>query len=224
MKKKILLSLALALAVGFLAKGVLADDNNGGSGDSNNQKNVYFQNNSKDNNGSEDVNKDKKDSNSENDSGDIGEDGASGAENNLNSTLSNSPQNSVQVKEADSSTINTYADLVTLLNQYQTAIDTINSTAGVPASNLSSAEQQLLQTLSNKDSFVLGRSKARLSEVSSHIKDLVSLLTPLGNQTITESYGLKSLLLSTVNEIAGNINDSSSLHDMGDKVLEAETD
>ncbi len=225
MKKNILLSLALILAIVFFTKFALADDQKGGE-DSNKNSSVLFQNDSKDNKSSEDVNKDGQDSQGESESEDIGEDGASSSEDSLNSVITNLPdlKNTVQVKEADSSTINTYADLVTLLNQYQTAIDTINSTTGVTTSNLSPAEQQLLQTLSKKDSFELGRSKTRLTEVSTHIKDLISLLTPLGSQTITENYGLKSLLLSTVNEIAGNINDSASLHDQADQVLEAETD
>ncbi len=225
MKKNILLSLALILAIVFFTKFALADDQKGGE-DSNKNSSVLFQNDSKDNKSSEDVNKDGQDSQGESESEDIGEDGASSSEDSLNSVITNLPdlKNTVQVKEADSSTINTYADLVTLLNQYQTAIDTINSTTGVTTSNLSPAEQQLLQTLSKKDSFELGRSKTRLAEVSAHIKDLIALLSPLGTQTITENYGLKSILLSTVNEIAGNINDSASLHDQADKVLEAETD
>ncbi len=226
MKKKILLSLALVFAVGFLAQVTLANDNKSAGEDSNNQKKIYFQNNSGDKNNSENINKDSRDSNSEKNSEDVGEDGATPNENNLNSLISKLPdsQNTVQVKEADSSAINTYADLVNLLNKYQTAVDSISNSSGVSTSNLSPAEQALLQALAKKDSFVLSRSKARLDEVSSHIKDLIVLLTPLGNQTITENYGLKSLLLSTVNEIAGNINESSSLHDQGDKVLEAETD
>lgn len=226
MKKNILLSLALILAIGFFTKFALADDQKGGEDSNKNSTSVLFQNDSRDNKSSEDVNKDGGDSQGESESEDIGEDGASSSEDSLNSVITNLPdlQNTVQVKEADSSTINTYADLVNLLNQYQTAIDTINSTAGVTASNLSPAEQQLLQSLSSKDSFVLSRSKTRLSEVSAHIKDLIALLSPLGTQTITENYGLKSILLSTVNEIAGNINDSASLHDQADKVLEAETD
>ena len=67
------------------------------------------------------------------------------------------------------------------------------------------------------------RLTARASDLSSQIKDLVDVLTPLGSTTITTSFNLKNLIVSQLKDFAGAINDLNTLGDTSVDIIDQET-
>ena len=150
------------------------------------------------------------------------------AEVSLHDHVSKAPDSKVAVTLPDvsSTTITTYADVISVLNQYQNAIKTINTNGtlgSIASSTLSTQEQTLLRKLMNKYTGDFNRLNARANDLSSQIKDIIDVLTPLGTTTITSSLNLKNLILSQLKDFAGAINDLKDLGDTSVDIIEQET-
>lgn len=150
------------------------------------------------------------------------------AEISLHDHVSKAPDSKVAVTLPDvsSTTITTYADVISVLNQYQNAIKTINTNGtlgSIASSTLSTQEQTLLRKLMNKYTGDFNRLNARANDLSSQIKDIIDVLTPLGTTTITSSLNLKNLILSQLKDFAGAINDLKDLGDTSVDIIEQET-
>ena len=131
----------------------------------------------------------------------------------------------VNLPVVSSTTINTYADVVSILTQYKTAINTITAsgTLSNASSTLSTQEQAVLGKLMHKHDGEFNRLTARASDLSSQIKDLIDVLTPLGSTTITTSFNLKNLIVSQLKDFAGAINDLNTLGNTSVDIIDQET-
>lgn len=131
----------------------------------------------------------------------------------------------VNLPIVSSATISTYADIVSILTQYQSVINTITASGTLrnSSSTLSVQEQAVLGKLMHKHNGVFNRLSARASDLSSQIKDLVNVLTPLGSTTITSSFNLKDLIISQLKDFAGAINDLSTLGNTSVDIIDQET-
>jgi hypothetical protein len=128
--------------------------------------------------------------------------------------------------DLSSTTITTYADVVSILNQYQNAIKTITTSGTLgttTTSTLSVQEQTVLGKLVHKHIDDFNRLNARAGELSSQIQDLIDALTPLGSTTITSSFNLKNLLISQIKDFTGAINDLKDLNHTQLDILDQET-
>ena len=145
----------------------------------------------------------------------------------LHNHVSNTPDIKVAITlpEVSSTTINTYADVVSILTQYQNAIKAITTsgTLSDASSTLSVQEQAILSKLMHKHNDDFNHLKARASDLSSQIKDLIDVLAPLGSTTITSSFNLKNLILSQLKDFAGAINDLKDLGDSSVDIIDQET-
>lgn len=132
----------------------------------------------------------------------------------------------VTVPVVDATKINTYADVVISLNQYKDAVNQINSTsnvADVASSTLSAAEKAILVKLTIKNSFELSRTSVRANEVVNQINDLITVLTPLGTQTISTELNLKNLLVAQLYDFSSTINSLTTLADTSSSIIDEET-
>ena len=131
----------------------------------------------------------------------------------------------VIIPEVSSTTIITYADVVSILTQYQNAIKTItiSGTLGDASSTLSVQEKAILSKLMNKHTDNFDRLKARANDLSLQIKDLIDVLTPLGSTTINSSFNLKGLILSQLKDFRNAINDLKDLGDSSVDIIDQET-
>lgn len=159
------------------------------------------------------------------DEGDEGEDDAT--EMSLHNHVSNIPDIKVAVTlpVVSSTTINTYADAVSILTQYQNAIKAITTsgTLADASSTLSVQERAILTKLMHKHNDDFSRLSARANELSAQIKDLTDVLSPLGSTTITSSFNLKNLILSQLKDFASAINDLKDLGDTSVDIIDQET-
>ncbi len=149
-------------------------------------------------------------------------------ENSLHDHLSHIPdiKGSVSISEVDATKINTYADVVTALNQYRDIILQIKSKGSiteVASSTLTAQEKIILSKLTAKHSFELSRTTVRANELLAQIKDLTDVLTPLGVQTISAELNFKNLLISQLNDFASTINSLTDLVDTTSTILDEET-
>lgn len=132
----------------------------------------------------------------------------------------------VTVPQVDTTKVNTYADIVTLLNQYRDAINQIKAKGNVvdfASSTLSTQEKAILLKIVSKHSFELSRTNVRANELLAQIKDLTDVLTPLGTQVISTEFNLKKLLISQLNDFTSTINSLTDLVDTTSTIFDEET-
>lgn len=159
---------------------------------------------------------------------DSDEDGQTNGEHDIYSFLQMDNQSvpSVNLPEVNAASINTYADVVTVLKSYDVALSQISSSAGVDTSNsnLSVTEKALLDSLVNKHKNQFNRLDSRILEVQSQIKQLEDLLLPLGTQPISSLYNIKDLLVGELSNYRDMINGISEFDSLNLQTLESETD
>lgn len=227
MKKHILLIPATILSIGFVTTLAFAEEreanqqhNKDTSTLHQDQENSQFQRGNRDN-GQRMKNNDEQENEQEGDQGEIDNEGLHQEESGLRDELGKLPdiKLALSLREVNASTTVTYADVISLLTEYNKALDTLTSPLTLGSTTLSTQEQQLFNSLKTKNAFELGRTSARVTELRSQINDLLSLLTPLGTQTISDVGGLKKVLLSAVNDIRGAILDATDLHDKSNDIL-----
>lgn len=132
----------------------------------------------------------------------------------------------VSVPQVDVTKVNTYADIVVLLNQYRDIINQIKgkgSIVDLASSTLSIQEKSLFSKIASKHSFLLSRTNVRADELLAQIKDLVDVLTPLGTQAISTELNLKNLLVSQLHDFALTINSLTDLVDTTSTIFDEET-
>lgn len=132
----------------------------------------------------------------------------------------------VNLPVIDSTKLVTYADIVTVLNQYKDAVTKIQSqenVTNVASSSLSAQEKAILAKLSNKHSNEFNRTSARTNEILSQIKDLTDVLTPLGTTAISTELNLKGLLVLQLNDFSSMINSLTNLVDTTTNIIDEET-
>lgn len=145
----------------------------------------------------------------------------------LHDHVSNAPDIKIAVTlpEISSTTVSTYADVVSVLTQYQNTIKTITTSGTLvdASSTLTIQEQAILSKLMRKHTDSFDYLKARANDLSLQIKDLIDVLTPLGTTTISPSFNLKNLILSQLKDFRGAINDLKDLGDTSVDIIEQET-
>lgn len=131
----------------------------------------------------------------------------------------------VVLPEVNSTTTSTYADVVSVLMQYQNAIKLITAKATLSdvSSSLSVQERAVLGKLLHKHGNDFNLLTSRSDDLSLQIKDLIEALTPLGSATITTSFNVKSLIISQLKDFAGAINDLKDLGDTNVDIINQET-
>lgn len=132
----------------------------------------------------------------------------------------------VNLPTVDATKLTTYADIVTVLNQYRDAVNQIKSNEDVTtlaSSTLSAQEKAILLKLSTKHSNEFTRVSARTNEILSQIKDLTDMLTPLGTETITTEFHLNDLLVSQLNDFSSMIHSLTNLVDTTTNIIDEET-
>ncbi len=132
----------------------------------------------------------------------------------------------VVVPQVDVTKVNTYADIITLLNQYRDTINQIKNKGNMTdfaSSTLSTQEKLILSKITSKHSFELSRTTVRANELLAQIKDLTDVLTPLSTHTISTELNLKNLLISQLNDFTSTINSLTDLVDTASTILDEET-
>ena len=132
----------------------------------------------------------------------------------------------IVVTQVDVTKVNTYADIVTLLNQYRDTINQIKNKgnmADFASSTLSTQEKLILSKITSKHSFELSRTTVRANELLAQIKDLTDVLIPLGTQTISAELNLKNLFISQLNDFTSTINSLTDLADTTSTIFDEET-
>lgn len=132
----------------------------------------------------------------------------------------------VTVPQVDVTKVNTYADIVTILNQDRDIINQVKdkgNTTDFASSTLSTQEKNILSKISSKHSFEISRTNVRADELLSQIKDLTDILAPLGTQTIVTDFNLKNLLISQLNDFSSSINSLTDLVDTTSVIFDEET-
>lgn len=135
-------------------------------------------------------------------------------------------KSSIVIPTVDATKINTYADVVAALVQYQNVVMNIKSQSSVldvASSSLSVQERAILLKFMNKDSFELSRTNARADEVLRQIKELIDILGPLGTQPISTEFNIKNLLLSQLQDLSSTIGDLADLADETVNIIDEET-
>lgn len=155
------------------------------------------------------------------------EDGQSNEEHDVFSLLASDHEKSqtVKVSEVDEKTLLTYADVVNVIKNYEDVVSKISTNAGVDTSvsSLTAGEKTLLDSLLGKHRSKFDRFNNRLTEVSTQLKQLENLLSPLGTQSISSMYGIKGLLVSELNNFKDIINGISEFDDLNLQILQEET-
>ncbi len=129
--------------------------------------------------------------------------------------------NQEDVSDVNPDTLQTYSDVVTLLKEFQSYLATIKTTlagdlqAGV---TLNDNEKKLFDKLTNKHQNVFASANQRIDELNGVIQDLIDTLTPLADQPISETLGLKQLLLRELGDLREQ---AKGLKDLGGLDLEA---
>ncbi len=132
----------------------------------------------------------------------------------------------ITVPQIDVTKVNTYADIVTILNQYRDTINQIKDKGNVidiASSTLSTQEKAILSKISSKHSFEFSRTNVRADELLAQIKDLTDALVPLGVKTISTELNLKNLLISQLNDFTATINSLTDLVDTTSTIIDEET-
>lgn len=142
----------------------------------------------------------------------------------LNTDQAQAPQ--LNLPSIDEKSIVTYADVVTIVKSYETAIAQLNTSAGVDSgsTSLTPAEKTLLDGLLSKHKSHFNHLDSRISETSAQLKALEDLLTPLGTQTISTSFGIRDLLISELKNYRDILNGISEFDGLATNILEQETD
>lgn len=133
---------------------------------------------------------------------------------------------SVTTPQIDVAKINTYADVVILLNQFKDTINQIKGKGNVidlASSTLTTQEKAILSKIALKHSFELSRTTVRADELLTQIKDLTDVLSPLGTQVISTELNLKNLLISQLNDFTATANSLTDLADTTSTILDEET-
>lgn len=190
--------------------------------DNKNEKDNKNKNKNKNENENENKNKNENENENEN------EDGQNNDEHDVFSLLVADSQKSslVTLPVIDEKTIVTYADVVTLLKSYESAVSQISANAGVDTSdsNLTASEKVLLNGLLNKHQNQFNRFDSRITEVNTQLKQLEDLLTPLGTEPVSSQYGIKGLLINELNNFREIISRIGEFDNLNRQVLQGETD
>lgn len=218
MKKHILLIPATILSIGLITNLAFAEE----KGDNQQQSKVISTLHQENRTGNQRINNNEdQDNQQEGDQEEVDSEGLHQEESGLRKELGKLPdvKLTLSLREVNASTTNTYADVTSLLTEYNKALDTLTSPITLASTTLSVQEQQLFNSLKVKNTFELERTSVRVTELRSQINDLLSLLTPLGTQPISEMGGLRKVLLGAVNDIRGAILDATDLHDTSNDIL-----
>ena len=132
----------------------------------------------------------------------------------------------ITVPQIDVTKVNTYADIVTILNQYRDIINQIKDKGNVidiASSTLSTQEKAILSKISSKHFFEFSRTNVRADELLAQIKDLTDALVPLGVKNISTELNLKNLLISQLNDFTATINSLTDLVDTTSTIIDEET-
>ncbi len=132
----------------------------------------------------------------------------------------------ITVPQVDTTKVNTYADIVILLNQYRDTINQIKSKGSavdLASSTLSVQEKAILSKIASKHSFEVSRTNVRADELLTQIKDLTEVLIPLGTQTVSVEFNLKKLLVSQLNDFTSTISSLIDLVDSTSTIFDEET-
>ncbi len=204
----------IGVLIGFPLKAsfVYADD----KGDGNNQEIKSTDNHDQEQEGADQENEDDN------------EDGQTNGEHDVNSFIVEDSQKipTINLPQIDEKTILTYADVVTVIKNYENAVLQINTNTGIDTagSTLSVAEKALLDGLVNKHYNQFSKLTNRINEVNAQLKQLEDLLTPLGTQSISSLYGIKDILISELNNYRDIISGLSEFDSLNLQVLKGETD
>ncbi len=166
------------------------------------------------------------DSDSENEG--INEDGQSNDEHDIFSLIVADSQKTpaLTLPEINEKLILTYADVVVIIKSYENAVSQISTNAGVDTqtAKLTAGEKVLLNGLLNKHQNQFSRLNSRITEVSTQLKQLEDLLSPLGTQPISSMYGIKGLLINELNNFEDIIGGISEFDNLNLRTLQEETD
>lgn len=214
-------SLAFILALGFLFSPVIsrADTESTNTGTS-------TESGINNNGDHEDVNKTENSSGDNADEEDAANDEERHQEGDVNKDLKDlgDIESEIKVEKVSYQDLNTYGDVIAVLNSFKTEIAKIKANAAVAdqaTSSLSVAERNLLDKLLNKHKAAFNALNSRISEVEAQINELIELLTPIADQKIDRS--LKNLLYTELRDFRSEIKDSANLESLNIEALNQET-
>jgi len=135
-----------------------------------------------------------------------------------------SPQ--IVLPVVDDKSLVTYADVLVVVKSYEVAISQLDASAGIDTSTmtLTSAEKTLLNSLLLKHKSHIKHLDLRIAETKAQLKSFEEILSPLGNQTISTSFGIKDLIIIELNNYRDIIMGISDFDDLNTNILEQETD
>jgi hypothetical protein len=117
----------------------------------------------------------------------------------------------VKIAKIEASRITTYTDVSTILAGLATTTQGLKLSATTTASTtLSNSELALFAKLSPKGTKA-ENINARADQTLAQISGLQALVSPLGNQTVTTSFGLKDLIVRELNRIVSQVNSLAKL-------------
>ncbi len=112
-----------------------------------------------------------------------------------------------KLAKVESARINTYADVSSILTGLATTTESLKLFATTSASSsLSSAEFALLAKLSPNGAKKTEMVNTRADKILADISSLKSLVAPLGSQTVSTSFGLKTMIVTELNKFVAQIN------------------
>ncbi len=127
----------------------------------------------------------------------------------------------VDIPEVDNASLKTYGDVIDFLKGLQARIADVKAAVAAgsqPDAALTADEKNLLVTLAGKHEGILADSGSRIDELNGVIQDLIDALTPISSQTISETSGLRKLLVSEAKNLRDRVNE---LKDLGGLNLDA---
>ncbi len=102
----------------------------------------------------------------------------------------------------------TYGDAVSLLKNYQVAVGRVNADMDLQikiSAALSDKEKILLDKLMGKHQQDFAQTRTRNNDLIKVMQDLIDVLTPVADQPVSTSFGLKSLLLVELGDFRDQI-------------------
>ncbi len=131
----------------------------------------------------------------------------------------------IELQEVNSNQLNTYGDVIAVLQQFRANLSDIKNAAAVSAStSLSAPEQALLNKLASAHRDRFDSLNARIADVDKQMSDLVDILTPIKDNQISQSFGLKRLLVTELKDFRDAVEKVKDFGDVDFRILEAETD
>jgi Ni/Co efflux regulator RcnB len=117
----------------------------------------------------------------------------------------------VKVAKIESSRITTYTDVSTILTGLATTTQGLKLSATTTASTTLSTSELALFAKLNPKGTKAENINLRADQTLAQISALQALVSPLGNQTVTTSFGLKDLIVRELNRIVSQVNSLAKL-------------